>query len=121
MVLSKTNVKGIRLKPDKVLIPPLIVPEGSVVSWKDPLSEAINPRLSQAHIAYGKLSAFWKAAVPKKTRLAIFRPYVVSVLLYGLSTLTLEDKHLQEDRQLVLSVSAKSRRHQGLLLLQNHK
>ena len=69
---------------------------GSMVSWNNPTLEAINHRISQAHIAYGKLSQFWKTSVPKTTRLTIFRSYVVSVLLYGLSTLTLEDKHLKK-------------------------
>ena len=62
----------------------------------NPATEAINHRFAQAHIAYGKLSALWKASVPQKTRLIIFRSYVVSVLLYGLCTLTLEDKHLKK-------------------------
>ena len=67
-----------------------------MVTWNKPTLEAINHRISQAHIAYGKLSQFWKTSVPKKTRLTIVRSYVVSVLLYGLSSLTFEDKHLKK-------------------------
>ena len=67
-----------------------------MVSWTTPTIEAINHRISQAQVFCGKISPpFCKASVSKNTKLTIFRSYVVSALLYGLSTLTLEDKHLK--------------------------
>ena len=92
---------------------------GSMVSWIDPTLEAINHSISQAHIDDGKLSAFWKATVPKKTRLTICRSYVVSVLLYGLWYPHARRQAPQEDRQLVLPIPTQRCRYQSLVLLSN--
>ena len=55
-----------------------------MVTWTGPILEAINHRLSQVHVSYGQLSAFWTATTPKQARLTICRSYGVLVLLYRL-------------------------------------
>ena len=66
-----------------------------MVTRTNPTLAATTYRMSQAHVAYGKLAAFWRAVVAKSTGLDMFLSYVVPVLLYDLSsTLTPENRHL---------------------------
>ena len=69
---------------------------GSQVSWNKPALTAIQHRINQAHVALSKLAPYWRSRVPTQAKVRIFQANVVPVLTYGLSSLTLEDKHFHK-------------------------
>ena len=66
---------------------------GSQVTWEKPTLTAIQHRINLAHVAFIKLSPFWRSRVPNAVKVRIFQSNVIPVLTYGLSSLTMEDKH----------------------------
>ena len=68
---------------------------GTQVSWEHTTKHAIEARKIKAHAAYMKLQNLWRSRLCWKAKARLFHSYIVSVLIYGLDSLTLEDKHLR--------------------------
>ena len=69
---------------------------GSQVSWHKPTLTAIQHRMSLASIAFNKLSNLWRSRLSRKAKVRIFIANIVPILTYGLSALTMENKHFQK-------------------------
>ena len=68
---------------------------GFHVSWINPARTAIQQRQSLAHTAYTKLHHLWCSSILVTVKTRIFEATIVSVLLYGLDTLSLEAVHFK--------------------------
>ena len=66
---------------------------GAKVTWENPTKAAIKDRQQKGHIAYCKLQHMWRSRLCWKAKVRLFHSYIVPVLVYSLSTLTLEEKH----------------------------
>ena len=61
--------------------------------WEKTTLTAFQHRINLAHVAFAKLAPSWRSRVPDAVKVRIFQSNVVPVLRYGLSSLTMEDKH----------------------------
>ena len=66
---------------------------GAKVTWKSPTKAAIKDRQQKGHLAYCKIQHMWRSRLCWKAKVRLSHSYIVPVLLYSLSTLTLEEKH----------------------------
>ena len=66
---------------------------GSLVSWKKPTLTALHHRFSIAKTSFNKLQHLWRSNLSRKIKVHIFQANIVSSLIYGVATLTMEPKH----------------------------
>ena len=66
---------------------------GSLVSWKKPTLTALHHRFSLAKTSFNKLRHLWRSTLSRKIKVHIFQANIVSSLIYGVATLTMEPKH----------------------------
>ena len=65
-----------------------------MTSWNNPLNTAFKHRAALAESGYKKLRLVWNSNLPRRTKLRIFQSTFIPILIYGLDTLTLTDKHI---------------------------
>ena len=58
-------------------------------AWIDSTWQDVRVRKAQAWAALNKMDAIWKSKLGRKTKISLFSATVVSVLLYGCETWTL--------------------------------
>ena len=68
---------------------------GTQVAWEHTTKYAMEARKTKAHAAHMKLQNLWRSRLRWRAKARPFHSYLVSVLIYGLDSLTLEDKHLR--------------------------
>ena len=66
---------------------------GSLVSWKKPTLTALHHRFSIAKTSFNKLQHLWRSNLSRKIKVHILQANIVSSLIYGVATLTMEPKH----------------------------
>ena len=57
---------------------------------------ALFARFALAHTSFNKLQHPWRSKLPRKVKVQIFIADIVSCLIYGIGTLTMEDKHFRK-------------------------
>ena len=63
---------------------------GSQVSWNKPTLTALRHRFSLAKTSFNKLQHLWRSRLSRKIKVHIFQANIVSSLIYGVATLTME-------------------------------
>ena len=66
---------------------------GSLFSWHKPTLTALQHRIALANTAFNKLTHLWRSSLSRKAKVHIFLANIVPVLLHGVPTLTMENKH----------------------------
>ena len=66
---------------------------GSQVSWNKPMLTALHHRFSLAKTSFNKLQHLWRSRLNRRIKVHIFQANIVSSLIYGVATLTMEPKH----------------------------
>ena len=66
---------------------------GSLISWHKPTLTALQHRIALANTAFNKLAHLWRSNLSRKAKVHIFLANIVPVLLHGVATLTMENKH----------------------------
>ena len=68
---------------------------GSFVSWSKPFDTAFKHRAGLAETSYKKVRLVWNSNMSRKEKLHIFQTIFIPTLIYGLDTLTLQNKHIK--------------------------
>ena len=68
---------------------------GSMITWEKPFEAAFKHRAGIAETNYKKLRLIWNCSLTRKEKLHIFQTTFIPTLIYGLDSLTLQDKHLK--------------------------
>ena len=68
---------------------------GNLISWVKPFDTAFKHRAGLAETSYKKLRLVWNSSMSRKAKLRIFQTVFIPTLIYGLDTLTLQDKHIK--------------------------
>ena len=68
---------------------------GNLISWVKPFDTAFKHRAGLAETSYKKLRLVWNSSMSRKEKMHIFQTVFIPTLIYGLDTLTLQDKHIK--------------------------